>query len=341
MSLEGNYSFAGIGAAEAKDRENEHRTGVPAAGGGLTALLAAPVRQTTGVKVMNQGGSAALVALAAGSAVRTQAGEHLAALGNPLTIFRGKLQFGAIVPGTLLISIPGAPADVEDDGAGGLVDIGTTTSRGTIDYLTGVLDMTLGAAATAPVTAAYSHTDWVQLANAQISTPTVATSYPEVLALGFGRVVPGSVSLTDGGETFVDDGKGNMIETTGGIASVEGSIDYATGIITLTGGTGTLANPTTVNYSFNPFASLLVAGGSTQGIPLMASAIPELGAESLADGVKGQAELALLGVSRDGSSTNLLTQWSHHVDEPYRVREIYSAFPPGGATNDPTIDQGF
>ena len=25
MSLEGNYSFAGIGAAEAKDRENEHR----------------------------------------------------------------------------------------------------------------------------------------------------------------------------------------------------------------------------------------------------------------------------------------------------------------------------
>ena len=32
MSLEGNYSFAGIGAAEAKDRENEHRTGVPAIG---------------------------------------------------------------------------------------------------------------------------------------------------------------------------------------------------------------------------------------------------------------------------------------------------------------------
>ena len=83
------------------------------------------------------------------------------------------------------------------------------------------------------------------------------------------------------------------------------------------------------------------AGGSTQGIPLLASAIPELGGETYADGVKGEADLALLGVSRDGLSTNLMTQWSHHVDEPYRVREIFSAFPPGGATNDPTIDQGF
>jgi len=337
MSLEGNYSYAGIGAAEAKDRENEHRTGVPGAGAGLTALLSAPTRFTTGLRVMNQGSSGALVALAHGSATKSQAGEHLAALGNPLTIFRGKLAFGSLVPGTLLITIPGAPADVVDDGNGGLVDIGTSTSRGTIDYFNGILDMTLGAAATAPVTAAYDHNDWVQFASAQTSTPTAATSYPEVLPLGFGRVVPGSVSLTDGVETFVDDAKGNMIETTGGIASVEGSIDYATGVITLTGGTGTLANPTTVTYSFNPFATLLVAGGASSGVPLLSDAIPELGSEAYADGIKGESKLALLGVSRDAGTTDLVTMWAHHVEEPYRVKEEFTSFPAGGASNDPRI----
>lgn len=337
MSLEGNYTFAGIGAAEAKDRENEHRTGVPGSGSGLTALLSAPTRFTTGVRVMNQGSSDALIALAHGSSTKTQTAEQLAALGNPLTIFRGALQFGQIVPGTLSITNTGAPATVVDDGNGVLVDIGTTTERGTVDYFNGVIDLTYGAAATAQVLATYDHNDYVQFASAQTTVLAPATSYPETLPTSFGRVVPGSVSLTDGVETFVDDGKGNMLEVTGGIASVEGSIDYATGVITLTGGTGTLADPTTITYSFNPFATLLVKGGAHSGVPLLSDAIPELGGEAYADGIKGESRLALLGVSRDGGTTDLVTMWAHHVEEPYRVKELFTAFPAGGASNDPRL----
>lgn len=340
MSLEGNYSFAGIGAAEAKTRENEHRAGVPPLGG-KAALLSAPARFTVSVRAMNQGSAGADVRLAHGQSTKSQAGEHLAALGNPLTIFRGRLQFGAITPGTVSITNAGAPVTVVDDGLGNLVDTGTTTLRGTVDYRTGVIDLTYGAAATAPVVAAYDHTDWVEFANAQTSAPTPAGSYPETLPTGFGRVVPGSVSLTDGVEVFVDDGKGNMIETTGGIASPEGTIDYATGIITLTGGTGVLASAT-ITYSFNPFGAVLAAGGGAQGFDLLSPDIPELGSEALADGLKGESNLALIGESRDANlGTNLVTWWGHHVEDPYRVKEENTAFPPGGASNDPRIDQGF
>jgi len=337
MSLEGNYSFAGIGAAEAKTRENEHRTGVPPLGG-KTALLSAPILRTTGVRAMNQGSAAADVRLAHGGSTKTKTGEHLAALGNPLTIFKGKLQSSSITPGTLSITNAGAPATVVDDGAGNLVDIGTSTLRGTVDYFTGIISLTYAVAATAPVLAGYSHTDWTEFGFAQTSTPTVATSYPEVLPTTFGRVVPGTVSLTDGVETFVDDGKGNMIETTGGIATVTGSIDYATGVITLTSGSGTLANPTTVTYQFNPFAGVLAAGGGSQGFDLLSPDIPEIGSEAFADGIKGEASLALLGETRDGNqATNLVTWWGHHGEEPYRVKEDYTSFPPGGASNDPRI----
>lgn len=331
MSLEGNYTFAGIGAAEAKDRENEHRTGVPPQGS-MAALLSAPIKRTTGVRVMNQGSEAAWVALAHGAAVKSVTTEYLAALSQSTTLYRGLLQFKSIVPGTVVITEAGALANVTDDGAGLLVDAGTTTQRGTINYATGEIDLTWGAAATEPVTAAYDHTDWVQFGVAQTTSVVPAGSYPETLQTQFGRIVPGSVSLTDGVETFVDDGKGNMVETTA-TAVVQGTIDYATGTINLTGGSGTLANPTTITYQFNPFATLLVAGGAHQGVPLMPSAIPELGSEAFADGVKGESMLALLGESRSNQETNLVTWWAHHVEDPYRVREEYTAFPPGGDSN--------
>jgi len=338
MALEGNYSFAGIGAAEAKTRYNEHRTGVPPLGA-RAALLSAPVRFTTDVKVMNQGSAAADVRLAHGASEKAITGEHLAALGNPLTIFRGKLQYGSVKPGTVSITNAGAPATVVDDGAGNLVDTGTTTKRGTIDYATGTVDLTYGAAATAPVVAAYTHTDFVEFKFAQVQLFTAAGAYPEAFTTQFGRVVPGTVTLTDATRTFVDDGKGNMIETgAGGPADVVGTVDYATGLITLTSGSAVLtagANGVTVGYSFNPFGALLVPGGSTQGMSLLSPDIPEIGSEAFADGIKGESLLALMGETRSNQSTHLLTEWGHHVDEPYRVSEEYGAFPAGGASNDP------
>jgi hypothetical protein len=343
MSLEGNYTFAGIGAAEAKTRYNEHRTGVPALGS-KAALLSAPIRQTTDLVVMNQGSEACDVRLAHGQSTKTATGELLAALSGDLTTYRGKLQFGAVVPGSVSIVNAGAPATLEDDGAGTLVDQGTTTARGTIDYLTGTVNWTYGAAATEQVAATYQHTDFTEFAFAQTQVATAAAGYPETFATQFGRVVPGSLSLTDGALTFTDDGKGTMLETTGGIAVARGTIDYATGAINLTGGTAPLsgvADAVTITYSFNPFGALLVPGGSTQGMSLLSPDIPEIGSESYADGIKGEARLALVGESRSNLSTHLMTQWGHHVDEPYRVKEEYTSFPPGGASNDPTIDQGF
>jgi hypothetical protein len=345
MSLEGNYTFAGIGAAEAKTRYNEHRTGVPPQGS-RQALLSAPVRYTTDLKVMNQGSEAADVRLAHGLSEKAITGEHLAAFDTgALTTFRGRLQFGSIKPGTLSITNAGAPATVVDDGAGLLVDTGTTTKRGTVDYASGTIDLTFGAAATAPVVAAYTHTDYVEFTFAQSQTATAAGTYPEAFPTQFGRVVPGTVTLTDGTRTFVDDGKGNMIETgAGGPADVVGTVDYALGIITLTTGSATLtaaADSVVIGYSFNPFGSLLVPGGSVQGMSLLSPDIPELGSESFADGIKGESRLALVGETRTNRSTNLVTQWGHHCEEPYRVTEEYTSFPPGGATNDPRIDQGF
>ena len=86
---------------------------------------------------------------------------------------------------------------------------------------TGDFELTYGAAPTEPVTAAYTHTDYTDFVS-----PAQSTSFtpgggegtggtPANLQLSFGRVVPGSISFTDGGgDTFVDDGKGTSTSAT-------------------------------------------------------------------------------------------------------------------------------
>lgn len=348
MPHEGNYTFAGIANVEAQDRRDEYRTGVPSLGDGQSVLDApAPgARQILqAVHAHNTGDQAAWLRLMHQGTVKTVTAELLTALAVTATRYSGRLQYRAVVPGSVTITNAGAPADIVDDGNGLLVDIGTTTQRGTIDYANGVVDFTYGAGPTEPVTVDYDHTDCVDFASAtQTTTFTGGTApagaYPETLALTFGRVVPGSVSLTDGVETFVDDGKGNMVETTGGIASVEGSIDYATGVITLTGGTGTLADPTTATYQFNPFASLLAAGAGQALMDLFNSQIPELTQEPWADGLSGEARICLWAESRAAAQTNLVTQWVHAGEDPFRVEAPFSGFPPGGHDNDPRIIGG-
>ncbi len=342
MPHEGNYTFAGILGDEARDRYNEHRSGVPALGGGAD-LQDAPVRRTSAVHAQCVGHVGAHLRLKHRGAVKTITGELLAALAASATEYRGRLQFKNLVPGSLLITEAGALADVEDDGNGNLTEVGTGTARGTVNYVTGTIDLTWGAAATEPVSIDYQHNDSEDFASAgQTTIFTGATApagaYPEALQLGFGRVVPGSVSITDGVETFVDDGKGNMIETTGGIASVEGTIDYATGLVTLTGGTGTLADPTTATFTFNPFAARLVAGGSARLFDLF-SQIPEMTNEPWADGVNGEDRIVLWGESLEADEQSaVIAQWVHYSDEPYRV-ENASDVQPGGHDNDPNVLQ--
>jgi len=341
---EGNYTYAGVNEVEAQDRVNEHRTGLPAAARGLLALLAAPVKRTTSVKTKNVGGAAAEVRLRHGSSSKAVTAELMTALaqGGGTTIYIGKLQFGDITIGSVVIDDTGANPDLVDDAAdpGKLFETGTTVQRGTIDYVTGVVSITYGAAATEPVTAAFSHTAPVDfISPTQVTSQAAAGSFDEVIQLGFGRVNPGSVSIVSGAvPTYVDDGKGNLIQNNVAVA-VQGTIDYVTGLVTITGGSAVASGTIAVTYTFNPFGKLLAAGGGTGEATLYPGDIPELSEEPWADGIKDEDEVFLVGSSRTQDATSLITRWTHWGEEPYRVRQIFSAFPPGGHDNDPSVRQ--
>lgn len=344
----GNHLFLGIGQIEAQDRQDEYRTGVPALGAVLTLLLHAPAggarSRLAGVQVVNSGETRAELRLRHQGQSKAVATEQLVAFDQGANLYVGRLQFGAITPGTFVATEAGALADVEDDGLGVLHDVGIPANvRGTIDYTTGVISLQWPGAVTQPATAAYTHTDYTDFASpAQTSpshTPPGATGtggVPEVFSTGTGRVNPGSVSFsTNGGAlTFVDDGKGNIIETTGASAAVAGVIDYATGIITITTATVALtAVAFTVAFTFNVFATLLAGGAASKLLDTYGSPIPELTQQPWAAGLKDEARVGLVGVCVDANpnGTDLVTQWSHFGEDPFRVEIAHSGFPPGGA----------
>jgi hypothetical protein len=338
MGLEGSYSFAGIGAAEAKPRENEYRSGVPYAGVGLTALLSMPALRTTGVRVMNQGAADALIVLGHGNKEKAVTGELLTKAFVSTTVYRGKLQFGAVKPKSVSITAAaGGSTPLTDPAGDGVLKDTASVSRGTINYRTGEFNITFGTAVTEPVVAAYTHTDFSQFASPTQTKTQAAAAVPFVMQASFGRVVPRSVSMTDGVVTVVDDGKGNMIETTGGGAVLRGTIDYATGVVTLTSISVPLVGTVTMTFTFNPFGALLVKGGGHHGVNILSDGIPELGSEAWADGIKGESKVAIMGVSRGAGSTDIVAWVSHHLEESYRVQEEYAGFPPGGASNDPRV----
>jgi len=292
------------------------------------------------VKAVNAGEFGAEIRLRHGSSVKVVAAEWIKAFDTgALTTYRGRLQFGSIVPGTVVVSDPGANPDLVDTGGTGvLFEVGTTVQRGTINYVDGSLNFTYGAAATAPVTIAYNHTAPVDFVSPAQVTNQAAAAFPFVMPLGFGRVNPGSVAITHGGATtYADDGKGNIVETTAANEAVQGSIDYATGIITITGGSAALAGTVAAAYRFNPFAAMLAGGGGVGTTVLYPGQIPELSDEPWADGAKGEDEVWLVGEGRTTHGAHLITQWTHWGEEPYRVRQVYSAFPPGGHSNDPNV----
>jgi hypothetical protein len=337
MGLEGSYSFAGIGAAEAKPRENEYRSGVPPAGAGLTPLLSMPAMRTTGVRVMNQGEADSLIVLGHGNKEKAITGEYLVGAFVSTTVYRGKLQFGAVKPKSVTISAAAGPVPLTDPAGDGVLKDAALVARGTINYRTGEFGITFASAVTEPVLAAYTHTDFSQFESPVQTNTQAAAAYPFTMAAPFGRLVPRSVSMTDGVRTFVDDGKGRMVESTGGGAVLRGTVDYGTGVVVLTSGSGALAGTVTMTSKFNPFGALVVKGGGAHGVNILSDAIPELGSEAWADGIKGEASACILGVSRSGLSSNIVAWVSHHLEESYRVREEYAAFPAGGASNDPRV----
>lgn len=335
------YSFNGVLHAEGQERENEHRTGVPT-NGGAVGLLSAPVKRTTGVMVANVGEEDCELRLKHSGTTKTATAELLAALGVSATVFKGQLQFKKLVPKSVSITNVGAPPTIVDDGLGNLYDTGFVGNpanfRGTIDYVNGILALTYGAAPTQPVAITYQHTDYLDFSSAANTTSKAAAAVPFTLQLGRGRTVPGSVSIVDGNPlTFVDDGKGNIIETTGGGAVKRGTIDYALGLITLTSVSAPLAGTVTATWMYNPFAALLRKAGSQKMLDIY-SQDPEVSGQAYANGVKNESFVALWGQTRSSTPTSLVTQWRHFGEEPYRVNELFSGFPPGGEINDPTLN---
>jgi len=340
----GNYEFGGIGYVEAEDRYDEHRTGVPAQGD-MQVLLTAPAigekprgrGATSSVFVHNVGEACAHLRLRHGSTQRTMTNEWLTALlaaGNRVV---GNLQWKSVVAGTVVIAEAGALLNIVDDGNGVLHDIGIPANvRGSIDYVNGIIDFTWGGVPTEPMQITYDFTDFTDfLSPTQNHTVAVAGAFPETFQLPFGRVNPGSVAFNTnaGAWTFVDDGKGNIVETTAGSEAVVGSIDYALGLITVTtAGGGVLAGNFVGTFTFNPFASLVTRAGSCKLLDLF-SMIPELTGAAWGNAFTDDTTLALVGESRLTTPTNLITRWFHYGEDPYRVTGVYSGFPAGGASN--------
>lgn len=346
------YVFQGVGHVEAQNRDNSVRTGVPGLGAGAV-LAHATVKRTAAVEAHNVGEEAAHVRLRHQGATKTRTNEYLVALAAGGNRYVGKLGQKDIVPGTVSITNGGAPATIVDVDVAGdptpngeLYDTGTATLRGTINRVTGVIDFTYGAAPTEPVRITYQHTDYTDFASPSQSTVTATGGVdpgvtPFVQTLGFGRVNPYSIAMADGGaQTYVDDGKGNIVETTGASADKVGTVDYARGIITLNEtGTGALTGNMTTTYTFNPFAALLAKAGGAKLLDVF-SQIPEFTAEAWADGIKGESRIGLWGESRSSTQTNLVTTWVHFGEEPYRVEAPFTGFPPGGESNDPNLIPG-
>lgn len=330
--------FQGVGYIEGQDRYNEHRTGVPAQGAGAI-LQTAQTRRTTKVFVVNSGEHDVHARLRHQGTTKTQTNENLTALAQSATVYSGALQYKSIVPGSVSFTNAGAPPTIVDDGQGNLYDMGfvgvAANLRGTINYALGTFTLTYGAAPTQPVRATYQHTDAVDFASALQTTTKAAGALPYTIQSGFGRVNPGSVTLTDGTRTWIDDGKGNIIETVGASAIVKaGTIDYATGIVTLTAGDAPVGT-VTYTYTFNPFAGLVVKAAGCKLLDLMGeSQLPELTTQAWAAGIKNETTLSLWGETRDTQQSNLVCQWFFFGEDPYRVTEVFSGFPPGGDSND-------
>jgi len=156
--------------------------------------------------------------LGTGGADATAVSAEVIGAGNgTLKFFSGQFANDDVAPGTVTITatVSAGSVTMADTNGDGLLD--GAAGSGRIDYATGFFTI---AFPTAPdnstnVTAGYSHTP-----PARAFTGGLA----EV------PVEPGSVVITDGVETFADDGFGRLTGDDGG----SGTVDYVTGTVAVT-----------------------------------------------------------------------------------------------------------
>ena len=356
MQPETGYVYNGIGFAEAQDRDNEERCGVPPAGA-LRALLDAPAKggkveggfvgaETSAVHAQNTGEHAAELRLRHGQSVKALTTLLLVGLRVGATNqFTGRTGHRSLVANSIRIIDAGALADIVDDGNGTLHDDGIPANvRGTVDYVKGEIDATFGAGITLPVTINYDHTDYTDFATGDIVTSKATggggSGSDEVLqaqlaGVNQGMLVPFTITVTEGGAlTFVDDGLGNIIQTNTG-NDVVGSVDYATGEVIIGTASGNLAGTILLTAQITPFGNIVQPGGAAKLLDVYA--VPPYAASVWGIGTVNDNRLALVGQCRSAGQTNLVTKWFHFGEDPYRVQNLISGFPAGGHDNDPNL----
>lgn len=174
----------------------------------------------------------------------------------------GVLPNRSITPGTVLFTHGGAGSNVEDDGEGVLQDEGGGTARGTIDYESGEYSYE-ASGAKGETTVAYDHTDYISVSGgSQSENSTDGAGSPNFSDSTAYPIVPGTLVMDDQGtpsQTFVDDGKGNVIQTNAADAVV-GTVNYGTGAISFTAA-GNITTSTDITYDRDLYSKTIAAGG--------------------------------------------------------------------------------
>jgi len=146
------------------------------------------------------------------------------------------------VPGSLIITGSNPVQTVNDDGAGNLTGDGT----GTINYVTGLVNVVF----TAPP--ALASTITVEYGNYSVGDGTAG---PYLFTAANTPLRRGTIVITAGAQSAVDDGVGGFITTPAGGS---GSVDYTTGDISVTfNAVVASGTPITITYDYH------------QGLPVM------------------------------------------------------------------------
>ncbi len=232
-----------------------------------------------------------------------------------------------LVPGSITFHLSGAGNDIEDDGNGVLVDVGTSTVRGSINYETGAYSFT-GSGAITNLTVDYQHTDYISVSDGA-ATPEVDTTGAGTVAQTHTTsfpIVPGTWSAADtGAQTYVDDGKGNVIQTNPAQHLKVGTIDYVNGVVTITASAAVIAVSLTHNYTKDKYNKKVAAGGGYVNNQFL----PD-GGEAYADAVKavptpalGGADIPAVKLGIFAESTSATDEGALRANFTYRAQDTF------------------
>lgn len=324
------YSFNGIGTPPDADKNASVMIGAGRKGTLQNAKppVSALAERITSVNLRTVSGSFDIrTILKVGGKVITVVARNATRDKTAATTAAGVLPNLNIVPGSVLFTLPGAGNDIQDDGNGILVDFGTSTARGVINYATGAYSFT-ASGAIGNLSVGYQHTDFISVsggaATAEVDVTgagTVAqthtTSFP---------IVPGTWAGNDAGaQTYVDDAKGNIVQTNVAVHLVVGTIDYVNGVVSITASAAVIGASITHNYTKDLFNKKIAAGGGYVNTQLW----PD-GGELYADAVKstpvpalGGADCPSVKLGIFAESTNANGDGALRVSFTYRAQDTF------------------